>query len=61
MLYLIKQKFRRSVKLYSGNNYLIYRLHYKAGLLNLIDKVNKLIKNLTYFNLNKTKKYLVFY
>lgn len=44
-LYLIKQKFGGSVKLYSGNNYLRYRLHHKEGLLNLIDKVNGLLQN----------------
>jgi LAGLIDADG DNA endonuclease family protein len=44
-LYLIKQTFGGSVKLYSGNNYLRYRLHHKEGLLNLIDKVNGLLKN----------------
>jgi hypothetical protein len=33
------------VKLYSGNNYLRYRLHHKEGLLNLIDKVNGLLQN----------------
>lgn len=46
-LYLIKQKFGGSVKLYSGNNYLRYRLHHKEGLLNLIDKVNDLLQNPT--------------
>ena len=46
-LYLIKQKFGGSVKLYSGNNYLRYRLHHKEGLLNLIDKINGLIQNPT--------------
>jgi hypothetical protein len=46
-LYLIKQKFGGSVKLYSGNNYLRYRLHHKEGLLNLIDKVNGLLQNPT--------------
>lgn len=44
-LYLIKQKFGGSVKLYSGDNYLRYRLHHKEGLLNLIDKVNGLLQN----------------
>ena len=44
-LYLIKQRFGGSVKLYSGNNYLRYRLHHKEGLLNLIDKVNGLLQN----------------
>ena len=46
-LYLIKQKFGGSVKLYSGDNYLRYRLHHKDGLLNLIDKVNGLLQNPT--------------
>jgi hypothetical protein len=46
-LYLIKQKFGGSVKLYSGNNYLRYRLHHKEGLLNLIEKVNNLLQNPT--------------
>lgn len=46
-LYLIKQKFGGSVKLYSGNNYLRYRLHHKKGLLNLINKVNGLLQNPT--------------
>lgn len=46
-LYLIKQKFGGSVKLYSGDNYLRYRLHHKEGLLNLIDKVNGLLQNPT--------------
>lgn len=44
-LYLIKQKFGGSVKLYSGDNYLRYRLHHKKGLLNLIDKINGLLQN----------------
>lgn len=44
-LYLIKQKFGGSVKLYSGDNYLRYRLHHKEGLLNLINKVNGLLQN----------------
>ena len=44
-LYLIKQKFGGSVKLYSGDNYLRYRLHHKVGLLNLIEKVNGLLQN----------------
>jgi hypothetical protein len=44
-LYLIKQKFGGSIKLYSGHNYLRYRLHHKEGLLNLIDKVNGLLQN----------------
>ena len=47
ILYLIKQKFGRSVKLISGNNHLRYRLHHKAGLLNLVNKVNGLIRNKT--------------
>jgi len=45
ILYLIKQKFGGSVKLYSGDNYLRYRLHHKEGLLNLINKVNGLLRN----------------
>jgi hypothetical protein len=44
-LYLIKQNFGGSVKLTAGDNYLRYRLHHKAGLINLIDKVNGLIQN----------------
>lgn len=44
-LYLIKQKFGGSVKLYSGDNYLRYRLHHKEGLLNLINQVNGLLQN----------------
>ena len=44
-LYLIKQKFGGSVKLYSGDNYLRYRLHHNKGLLNLIEKVNGLLQN----------------
>lgn len=44
-LYLIKQQFGGSVKLYSGDNYLRYRLHHKKGLLNLINKVNGLLQN----------------
>lgn len=46
-LYIIKQKFGGSVKLYSGDNYLKYRLHHKEGLLNLIGKVNGLLQNPT--------------
>lgn len=45
ILYLIKQKFGGSVKLYSGDNYLRYRLHHKEGILNLINKVNGLLQN----------------
>jgi len=45
MLYLIKQKFGGSVKLYSGDNYLRYRLHHKKGLVYLIDKINALLQN----------------
>jgi len=44
-LYLIKQKYGGAVKLYAGDNYLRYRLHHKAGLLNLINGVNGLIRN----------------
>ena len=47
MLYLIKQKFGGSVKLYSGDNYLRYRLHHKKGLVYLIDKINGLLQNPT--------------
>lgn len=46
-LYMIKQKFGGSVKLYSGDNYLRYRLHHKDGLLHLIGKVNGLLQNPT--------------
>jgi ubiquinol-cytochrome c reductase cytochrome b subunit len=45
LLYLIKQKYGGAVKLYAGDNYLRYRLHHKAGLLNLIKGVNGLIRN----------------
>lgn len=45
ILYLIKQQFGGSVKLVSGNNYLRYRLHHKEGLLNLINKINGLMRN----------------
>lgn len=45
ILYLIKQQFGGSVKLISGNNHLRYRLHHKKGLLNLIDKINGLMRN----------------
>jgi len=44
-LYQIKQKFGGSVKLRAGNNHLRYRLHNKAGLLDLINAVNGLIRN----------------
>jgi hypothetical protein len=44
-LYQIKQKFGGSVKLRAGDNHLRYRLHHKAGLLNLIQGVNGLIRN----------------
>lgn len=47
MLYLIKQKYGGSVKLIAGNNHLRYRLHHKAGLLNLINGVNGLLRNPT--------------
>lgn len=47
MLYLIKQNFGGSVKLYSGDNYLRYRLHHKKGLVDLIDKINGLLQNPT--------------
>jgi len=47
MLYLIKQYFGGSVKLYSGDNYLRYRLHHKKGLVDLIDKMNGLLQNPT--------------
>ena len=45
ILYLIKQKYGGAVKLHAGNNYLRYRLHHKAGLLNLINGINGLIRN----------------
>lgn len=45
LLYLIKQKYGGAVKLYAGDNHLRYRLHHKAGLLNLIKGVNGLIRN----------------
>ena len=44
-LYLIKQKYGGAVKLRAGYNHLRYRLHHKAGLLNLINGVNGLIRN----------------
>jgi hypothetical protein len=44
-LYLIKQKYGGAVKLHAGNNYLRYRLHHKAGLLNIIQGINGLIRN----------------
>lgn len=44
-LYQIKQNFGGAVKLHAGDNYLRYRLHHKAGLLNLIHGVNGLIRN----------------
>jgi hypothetical protein len=44
-LYQIKQNFGGAVKLRAGDNYLRYRLHHKAGLLNLIHGVNGLIRN----------------
>lgn len=44
-LYQIKDKFGGSVKLRAGDNHLRYRLHHKAGLLNLINAVNGLIRN----------------
>ena len=47
VLYLIKQKYGGAVKLCAGDNYLRYRLHHKAGLLNLINGVNGLIRNPT--------------
>ncbi len=45
ILYLIKQKYGGAVKLHAGDNYLRYRLHHKAGLLNLINGINGLIRN----------------
>jgi len=45
ILYLIKQKYGGAVKLHAGYNYLRYRLHHKAGLLNLINGINGLIRN----------------
>ena len=44
-LYQIKDKFGGSVKLRAGDNHLRYRLHHKAGILNLINAVNGLIRN----------------
>jgi hypothetical protein len=44
-LYQIKDKFGGSVKLRAGVNHLRYRLHHKAGILNLINAVNGLIRN----------------
>lgn len=45
------------IKLYNSNNYLRYKLYYKTSLLNLINKVNKLIKNSTIiFQLDKIRK-----
>lgn len=44
-LYQVKDKFGGSVKLRAGDNHLRYRLHHKAGLLNLINAVNGLIRN----------------
>lgn len=44
-LYQIKQKFRGSVKLRSGVQWLRYRLHHKKGLLDLIHAVNGEIRN----------------
>ena len=44
-LYQIKHKYGGSVKLRAGDNHLRYRLHHKAGLLNLINSVNGLIRN----------------
>jgi len=44
-LYQIKDKFGGSVKLRAGDNHLRYRLHHKAGLLDLINAVNGLIRN----------------
>jgi hypothetical protein len=45
ILYLIKQKYGGSVKLHAGDNYLRYRLHHEAGLLNLINGVNGIMRN----------------
>lgn len=47
ILYLIKQKYGGAVKLHAGDNYLRYRLHHKAGILNLINGVNGLMRNPT--------------
>ena len=47
ILYLIKQKYGGAVKLHAGYNSLRYRLHHKAGLLNLINGVNGLMRNPT--------------
>jgi hypothetical protein len=46
-LYQIKDKLGGSVKLRAGDNHLRYRLHHKAGLLNLIACVNGLLRNPT--------------
>lgn len=45
ILYLIKQKYGGSVKLYAGDNHLRYRLHHKVGLLSLINGINGLLRN----------------
>lgn len=53
-LYIIKDIFGGSVKLRAGDNHLRYRLHHKAGLLELIYAVNGEIRNPTrLFQLNK--------
>jgi hypothetical protein len=44
-LYQIKQKYGGSIKFRAGNNRLRYRLHHKAGLLDLLNAVNGLIRN----------------
>ena len=45
VLYLIKQKYGGSVKLYSNDNHLRYRLHHRSGLIKMINSVNGLIRN----------------
>ena len=44
-LNIIKNKYGGSIKLRSNTNALRYRLHHKAGLLELINDVNGLIRN----------------
>ena len=46
-LYEVKQKFGGGIKLRAGDNHLRYRLHHKAGLLNLIEVVKGQIRNPT--------------
>jgi hypothetical protein len=44
-LNIIKDKLGGSIKVRANQNHLRYRLHNKAGLLNLINCVNGLIRN----------------